>query len=152
MRMRINRSILPALSIVLALCLQIPSNAKSVDSARVLYDKGADAEARQNYEQAFDFYKQAYNQKPKDLRYRASYERSRFYAAASHVHRGQILRDNGKLDEALLEFQKGLEIDPSSFIAQQELRRTEQMIKEAQNPQPQASGPSATPLRRRLYC
>ena len=150
MRMRINRSILPALSIVLALCLQIPSNAKSVDSARVLYDKGADAEARQNYEQAFDYYKQAYNQKPKDLRYRASYERSRFYAAASHVHRGQILRDNGKLDEALLEFQKGLEIDPSSFIAQQELRRTEQMIKEAQNPQPQASGPSATPLRRRL--
>jgi general secretion pathway protein D len=150
MRMRINRSILPALSVILALCLQIPSNAKSVDSARVLYDKGADAEARQNYEQAFDYYKQAYNQRPKDLRYRASYERSRFYAAASHVHRGQLLRDNGKLDEALLEFHKGLEIDPSSFIAQQELRRTEQMIKEAQNPQPQASGPSATPLRRRL--
>jgi general secretion pathway protein D len=150
MRMRINRSILPALSIILALCLQIPSNAKSVDSARALYDKGADAEARQNYEQAFDYYKQAYSQRPKDLRYRASYERSRFYAAASHVHRGQILRDNGKLDEALLEFQKGLEIDPSSFIAQQELRRTEQMIKEGQNPQAQASGPSATPLRRRL--
>jgi general secretion pathway protein D len=148
--MRIIRPILPALSILLALCLQIPSNAKSVDSARALYDKGADAEARQNYEQAFDYYKQAYNQRPKDLRYRASYERSRFYAAASHVHRGQIVRDNGKLDEALLEFQKGLEIDPSSFIAQQELRRTEQMIKEAQNPQPQASGPSATPLRRRL--
>ena len=56
------------------------------------------------------------------------------------MHRGQILRDDGKLDEALLEFQKGLEIDPSSFIAQQELKRTEQMIKEAQNPQPQASG------------
>jgi general secretion pathway protein D len=148
--MRINRSILPVLSIMLALCLQVFLFAKSVDSARVLYDKGADAEARQNYEQAFDYYKQAYNERPKDLRYRASYERSRFYAAASHVHRGQILRDNGKLDEALLEFQKGLEIDPSSFIAQQELRRTEQMIKEGQNPQPQSSGPSATPLRRRL--
>ncbi len=33
-----------------------------------------------------------------------------------------------------------MEIDPSSFIAQQELRRTLQMIKEAQNPGPQAPG------------
>src|SRR5208282_4332205 len=63
--------------------------------------------------------------------------------------RGQIMRDAGKLDEALVEFQKGLEIDPSSFIAQQELKRTEQMIKEAQNPQPQAAAPPSA-LRRRL--
>ena len=104
MRMRINRSILPALSIVLALCLQIPSNAKSVDSARVLYDKGADAEARQNYEQAYDDYKQAYDLKPKDLLYRTAFERLRFLAAASHVHRGQLLREAGKMEEALAEF------------------------------------------------
>jgi len=149
--MRMRPRLLPALyGALLLLCLQIPVLAKKVDSAKILYDKGADAEARQNYEQAFDYYKQAYNQRPKDLRYRTSYERARFYAAASHVHRGQILRDNGKLDEALAEFQKGLEIDPSSFIAQQELRRTEQMIKDSQNPQPQASGPGGTPLRRRL--
>jgi general secretion pathway protein D len=64
------------------------------------------------------------------------------------VHRGQILRDAGKLDEAVVEFQKGLDIDPSSFIAQQELNRTKQMIREVQNPPPAAAGP--TPLRRRL--
>ena len=119
------------------------------DQAKSLYEKGSDAEARQNYEQAYDFYKQAYNLKPKDLKYRASYERTKFLSAASHVHRGQILRDAGKLDEALVEFQKAAEIDPSSFIAQQELRRTQQMIREAQNPQPQASA-GATALRRRL--
>ncbi len=150
MSMRIERSILPVLIAVVALCVQFPVLAKSVDSARVLWDKGVDAEARQNYEQAFDYYKQAYNIRPKDLKYRASYERSKFYAAASHVHRGQILRDNGKLDEALIEFQKGLDIDPSSFIAQQELKRTEQMIKEVANPGPQSMGPGGTPLRRRL--
>jgi general secretion pathway protein D len=65
------------------------------------------------------------------------------------VHRGQILRDAGKLDEALVEFQKAVEIDPSSFIAQQEMRRTQQMIREAQNPPPQAAA-GATALRRRL--
>ncbi len=135
----------PALFLLL-LCLSLPAFA---DQAKSLYEKGADAEARQNYEQAYDYYKQAFALKPKDLKFRASYERTRFLSAASHVHRGQILRDAGKLDEALVEFQKAAEIDPSSFIAQQELRRTQQMIREAQNPQPQASA-GATALRRRL--
>jgi general secretion pathway protein D len=143
---RLNRS---ALFVLVLLCLRLPVIGKTVDSAKVVYEKGQDAEARQNYEQAFDYFKQAYNLKPKDLRYRTAFERNRFLAAASEVHRGQILRDAGKLDEALAQFQKALETDPSSFIAQQELRRTEQMIKEAQNPQPQAAV-GATPLRRRL--
>ncbi len=137
----------PALFLVLLYLILLPAFA--ADSAKSLYEKGSDAEARQNYEQAFDFYKQAYNLKPKDLKYRASYERTKFLSAAAHVHRGQILRDGGKLDDALVEFQKAMEIDPSSFIAQQELKRTEQMIREAQNPRPQASA-GATALRRRL--
>jgi general secretion pathway protein D len=130
----------------LLLCLSLPAFA---DQAKTLWEKGADAEARQNYEQAYDYYRQAYAIKPRDLKYRASYERTRFLAAASHVHRGQLMRDGGKLEEALAEFQKALEIDGSSFIAQQELKRTQQMIQEAQNPQPQASV-GATALRRRL--
>jgi general secretion pathway protein D len=145
-----RRLIRPALFVLLLLCLRLPVLARHVDSAKVLYEKGQDAEARQNYEQAFDYFKQAYNLKPKDLRYRTAFERTRFYAASSHVHRGQVLRDAGKLDEAAVEFRKGLEIDPSSFIAQQELKRTEQMIREAQNPQPQAAAPGTTALRKRL--
>src|SRR5215470_534563 len=141
------RRLTPPVWCLLFLCLALPAFA---DKAKSLWDKGSDAEARQNYEQAFDFYKQAYALKPKDLRYRASYERTRFLAAASHVHRGQILRDGGKLDEAQAEFQKALEIDASSFIAQQELKRTQQMVQEAQNPQPQASASGASMLRRRL--
>src|ERR1700681_2593618 len=145
-----RRLIRPALFVLLLLCLRLPDFAKTVDSAKALYEKGQDAEARQNYEQAFDYFKQAYNLKPKDLRYRTAFERTRFLAASSRVHRGQILRDAGKLDEALVEFQKGLETDPSSFIAQQELKRTQQMIREAENPEPQASAPGGTALRRRL--
>src|ERR1035441_6690491 len=142
-----RRLIFSALFVLLLLCLRPPVFAKG-DSAKAAYAKGTDAEARQNYEQAFDYFKQAYSLKPKDLRYRTAFERTRFLAASSHVHRGQILRDAGKLDEALAEFQKGLEIDPSSFIAQQEVKRTQQMIREAQNPQPQAVAP--TGLRKRL--
>src|SRR5882724_11298839 len=92
-----TRLIRPAL-LVMFLCFSLATFA---DQAKTLYEKGSDAEARQNYELAFDFYKQAYALKPKDLKYRSSYERNRFLSAASHVHRGQILRDAGKLDEAL---------------------------------------------------
>src|SRR5437660_4409806 len=99
---------------------------------------------------AYDFYKQAYDLKPKDLLYRTSFQRMRFLSAASHVHRGQLLREAGKLDEALAEFQEATDIDSSSFIAQQELRRTQQMIDESKNPQPQAAASPPNSLKRRL--
>jgi len=130
-----TRLIRPAAIVLLVLAVTLPIIA---DSAKSLYNKGKDAEARQNYEAAFDFYKQAYEQKPKDLAYRASYERTRFLAGASHVHRGQLLREAGKLQEALAEFQKGAEIDSASFIAQQEIRRTQKLIIDAGN----APGPT----------
>ena len=104
----------------------------AIDQANSWYKKGQDAEARQNYEQAYDDYKQAYDLKPKELRYRASFERLRFLAGAEHVHRGQLLREAGKLQEALAEFQKGAEIDTSSFIARQEIRDTQKMIDQAE--------------------
>ena len=59
------------------------------DKAKTAYEKGQDAEARQNFEAAYDFYKQAYDLKPKDLRYRSSFERMRFKAAATIVHQGR---------------------------------------------------------------
>ena len=118
------------------------------DKAKDLFAKGQNAEARQQYEAAYDFYKQAYDLKPKDLRYRASFERTRFEAASAIVHRGQKLREEGKLDEAVAEFQKALTIDPSLFIAKQELIRTQKMINDQRNPQPQAAGPPSSLLRR----
>src|SRR5881227_1758893 len=118
------RLIRPAAIILLVVAISLSAAA----SANSLFKKGKDAEARQNYEQAYDYYKQAYELKPKDIQYRASYERTRFLAGASHVHRGQLLRDAGKLDEAMAEFRKAAEIDSASFIAQQEIRRTQKMI------------------------
>src|SRR5229473_1861147 len=113
----------------------------AADKAKSLYAQGQEAEARQNYESAYEFYKQAYDLKPKDLRYRAAFERSRFQAASSHVHRGQKLRDDGNMDEAVVEFRKAVDIDPSLFIAKQELNRTQKIIDDARNPPPQAAGP-----------
>ncbi|MGZ4824125.1 MAG: cohesin domain-containing protein [Terriglobales bacterium] len=127
-----------ATTILLVLTLALPAAA---DKAKGFYDKGRDAEARQNWEQAYEFYKQAYDLKPKELRYRAAFERSRFQAGASHVHRGQKLRDDGDLQQALVEFMRAAEIDPSSDIARQEIRRTQEMDK---GKGPQSAAPSRT--------
>src|ERR1700704_1095532 len=100
----------------------------AADSAKSLHDKGVKAEARQDYEAAFEFYKAAYQQKPDDLRYRLPYERTRVLAAASKIKRGQKLRDQGNLPDALALFQQAIEVDPSNELAAQEMRRTQQMI------------------------
>jgi general secretion pathway protein D len=135
-----RRLIRPALLGLLVAVVTLPAIA---DKAKDLYAKGQDAEARQHYVEAYDFYKQAYDLKPKDLRYRTSFERTRFEAAAAIVHTGQKLRDEGKLDEALAQFQKALTIDPGLFIAKQEANHTAQMINDQRNPPPQAAGPPA---------
>jgi len=111
-----------ALSVLFALPL-------SAESAGSLYKKGRDAEVRQNYEAAFEYYRQAQEERPKELKYATAVNRTRFLAAATKVHRGQLLRQLGKLDEALAEFEKAAAIDPSSAVAQQEIRRTREAMK-----------------------
>src|SRR6202044_1755935 len=140
------KRLMPAAVALLVLVVILPAIA---DKAKTIYEKGQDAEARENYEAAYDLFKQAYNLQPKDMRYKASFERMRFKAAATIVHQGQKLRDEGKLQEALAAFQKAALIDPSLFVAQQELKRTMQMIDEASNPAPQAAGPPGS-LRRKI--
>jgi general secretion pathway protein D len=97
-------------------------------SAKSLFNKGVDADARQDYETAYEYYKAAYDKNPKDLKYRVPYQRTRFLAAASKITRAQKLRDQGKLQEALELFVRAAEIDPSNDLAIQEIRRTRQMI------------------------
>jgi len=145
------RSLLrPAATFVLLGLLALPIQA--ADSAGSLFKKGRDAEARQKYEDAYALYKQAYDLKPTDLKYRSAVERLRFLAGASHVHRGQSLREEGKLAEAMAEFKAAVDVDPSSFIAQQEIRRTQKLIDAAVGgtPPQAAANPSAGSLRRRL--
>jgi len=135
-----RRLLRPAVLLLLVAVVTLPAIA---DKAKDFYAKGEDAEARQDFEAAYGFFKKAYDLRPKDLRYRTAFERNRFEAAAAIVHKGQKLRDDGKLDEAVAEFQRALTIDPSLFIAKQELERTLKIINDQRNPQPQAAGPPA---------
>src|SRR5690349_2289817 len=145
------RRVARTLAVLLILSAILPA----AESAKSLYNKGVKAEARQDYEAAYDFYKAAYDQHPEDLKYRLPFERTRFLAAASKVHRGQQLRDEGKLQEALALFQQAIAIDPSNDLAVQEIRRTQQLMQRqpapGKTPAPSArKGEEEDPLRRRL--
>jgi general secretion pathway protein D len=128
----------------------------AAESAKTLYQKGAKAEAREDYEAAFDFYKAAYQQKPEELKYRVSFERTRMLSATSKIKRGQKLREQGKLEEALALFQQAITVDPSNDLAAQEIRRTEQMMQKGPAGGGQAGSAAPArheeddPLRKRL--
>jgi general secretion pathway protein D len=53
----------------------------------------------------------------------------RFNAAMEHIRTGQNLLNTGALTQAMAEFQHAVEIDGSSFMAQQELRRAADLIR-----------------------
>lgn len=115
------------------------------DRAKDAYKQGVRAERQANYDTAYAYYKQAYTLTPKNPVYLAAYARMRFNAATQHVRTGQLLRNTGALTEALAEFQRATEIDSSSFIAQQELRRTADAIRrqERQRSSPKIESPLA---------
>src|SRR6202165_55528 len=111
------------------------------DQAKAAYTRGGRAESQNQDDAAYEAYKEAYALKPKDPKYLAAYLRLRASTAAEHVRKGQLLRDNVKLEEALVEFQHAAEIDRSNFAAQEEMSLTATMLKK----QAQQAEVAATP-------
>ena len=105
----------------------LTANTKKADK---LFKQGAQAEQQKDYDKAIEFYGQALRLDPNDPGYQMADRRARFKAAEVHINDGLKLRNQQKLDEALVEFQKAFVLDPSYTVAFQEIRNTEQMIKE----------------------
>jgi general secretion pathway protein D len=107
-----------ALAVLCAMGYGIAAHAQS---ANTWNKRGLSAEAREDYDAAFEAYRQAHLKKPNDLRYKTSYERLRFQAANEHVDRGRVLKQSGDVDGAATEFARALQIDPGNQAAAQEL-------------------------------
>jgi len=126
------------------LAVSAPASARK---ARSLYEQGRKAEVEKNYDRALELYEQAMNEDPGHQRYELSSRRMRFMAAQTHVDRGQQLRDQDLLEEALAEFQRAMEIDPSLQVARQEHQRTlEKLEKRREAPKPDAEQETASAL------
>src|SRR6202166_3080386 len=89
---------------------------------------GAKAEALKDYDTALDYYNKALQTSPNNTEYKLKADRARFEAAQWHVDQGRRFRDQGNLPMALAESRKAQMIDPSSAVAQQEVRATTDAI------------------------
>ncbi len=107
-----------ALLAVLAV-FSLSSVALRAESATTFFKRGQTAEAKEDFDAAFDNYQKAYAKAPKDLRFRAAMYRVRITASAVHVTKGHKLMDAGNEQGALSEFLHAAEIDPSNESAQQ---------------------------------
>jgi general secretion pathway protein D len=133
-----NRQRRALLMILAALCL--PAHA---DRGKDAYNQGVRAQKAAKYDEAFGYFKQAYTLTPNNPKYLAAYTRMRLSVSSQHIHAGQLLRNTGNLTEAMSEFQRAAEVDSTSFMAQQELRRTADMIhrQEQQKSAPKVESP-----------
>jgi general secretion pathway protein D len=86
------------------------------------------AAAKQDWDHALDLYMSAMDKNPSNSAYTIGMRRARFQAGQMHVNKGQKLRADGKVEEAMAEFQHAIVADPSSAIAIQELKRTQVML------------------------
>ncbi|HLN01844.1 MAG TPA: cohesin domain-containing protein [Bryobacteraceae bacterium] len=90
------------------------------------------AEVRKDWDKAISLAEQALSEDPAEISYQLVASRLRFYAGQFHIEQGLRLREQGKLAEALVEFQKGYGINPASTMAPEEIERTRRMIEREQ--------------------
>jgi general secretion pathway protein D len=92
------------------------------------YDAGRKAEAVQDYDTALVDYERALRTQPTNAEYKLREINARFAAAQFHVEQGEKALKQGDLQLALGEFQKAHAIDPSNEAADQELKRTMDLL------------------------
>ncbi len=102
------------------------------DSVHSLMKKGEAAEAREDYDAAYEFFKKAYQKDPQNLRTRTAYLRVLQTDSTWHVTRGNKLMQQGDTQAALVEYLHATAVDPGNEAAIQQI----QAIRAKQTNQP----------------
>src|ERR1700720_954799 len=129
----------------LLLCVGFGLLAAGCPKGQPDYNQGKKAETIQDYDAAFAYYQKAAKADPYNANYKIKLNRIRFEASELHVKRGVELRKQGDLQGAAGEFQRAQAMDPSSPVADQELRNTVEMIAEKNRAADAAAEPPADP-------
>jgi general secretion pathway protein D len=92
------------------------------------YKEGEKSFDVQDYDAAVDYYSKALAAEPHNANFRIKLNGARFEAGQLHVRQGLKLRDKGDLQGAISEFQRATILDPSSVVADQELKKALEML------------------------
>src|SRR5260370_27501069 len=135
---------------ILFLCVGFGLLAAGWPKGKPDFSQGKKAESVQDYDAAFVFYQKAAKADPYNAGNKIKLNRVRFEASELHVKQGVALRKKGDLQGAAGEFERAQAIDPSNPVAEQQLRKTVEMIAEKNRAADAAaeppSDPSAKPL------
>src|SRR5260370_41333415 len=114
----------------LVLCVAAVLLTSGCPKGQTNFKEGRRAEHLQDYDAAYDYYQKALKNDPENAQNVIKFNQARFEASSLHVKNGQKLRERVQLEAAASEFQRAVAIDPSSPIAEQELRKTAGLIEE----------------------
>ncbi|MGC2416135.1 MAG: hypothetical protein WA434_00220 [Candidatus Acidiferrales bacterium] len=92
------------------------------------YDAGRKAEAIQDYDTALVHYERALRADPTNAEYKLREANVRFHDGQYHLEQGEKALKQGQLQLALGEFQKAQAVDPSNAAADQEVKRTMDLL------------------------
>ena len=105
--------------LILVLC----NSAVLAESANSDFKRGESAEAREDYDTAYDLYQKAVDKDSKDLVYKTALYRVKVSASGMHMSRGRRLLQGDDEEGALSEFIHAATIDPGNEAAQQEIAK-----------------------------
>jgi tetratricopeptide (TPR) repeat protein len=91
-------------------------------------DQSAAHQVPQDPDAALDYYEKALKANPTNADYKIQASQARWEACQLHIQRGQSAHLQGKLQTALGEFQRALEIDPTDAAARQEFQAVLELI------------------------
>ena len=92
------------------------------------FDAGRKAEAIQDYDTALIHYEAAARANPTDAEYKLRVVHIRYAAANFHMEQGQKALQKGDLELAMSEFEKAHGIDPSNVAAEQQMKKTADLL------------------------
>jgi len=110
------------------LCVCLGLSAAGCPKGQTEYAQGRKSEAIGDYDGALTYYQQGLKADPNNANLKIKVNQIRFETSEHHIKLGLEMRKKGDLQGALAEFQRAGAVDPSSPIAEQELRRTAAMI------------------------
>jgi general secretion pathway protein D len=122
--MSLTKRVLTALLIFFAI---LPLRA---ERSKTTFEHGVRAEQKGDLDSAFLLFQEAYQHDPSNAQYAAAFTKIRFKASQMHVREGEKQLIAGALSAALGHFQTAVNMDQSSAIAQQDLKRTVEILQE----------------------
>lgn len=86
----------------------------SCSAISVNFEMGEKELLNRNYENAVFYFEKAVKENPKNSLYRVALMRAKYEGSLYHLQRARILKDEGKKEEAIKEYKRAIELDPTN--------------------------------------